>query len=67
MEWQLQQVDQDLGIEHHNNNSEITLFLFLDIIDHEISSINRTKSIVGLDPFRNDVIDIILVYLLLNT
>ncbi len=46
MEQQLQQVEQDLGTEHCNFNSEITLLPSLDIMDHKIWSINRVTSIV---------------------
>ncbi len=67
MEQQLQQVDQDLGTEHRNYNSEITLLPSLDVMDHETWSIDRARSIVGPDPSSNDVVDIVLVYLPLNT
>ncbi len=67
IEQQLQQVDQDLVTEYCNYNSEITLLPFLDVMDHEIWSIDRNRSIVGLDPSSNDVVDIIMAHLLLNT
>ncbi len=67
MEQQSQQVDQDLVTEHRNYNSEITLLPSLDVIDHETWSIDRARSIVGLDSSSNNVVDIVSAHLLLNT
>ena len=67
MKQQLQQVDQDLGTKHCNYNFKITLLSFLDIRDYNTWSIDRARSIVRPDPSSNNVIDIVLVHLLLNT
>ena len=64
---QSQQVDQDLYIEHCNYNFKITLFLFLDLMDHKTWHINRARSIIGPDPSSNNVVDMVLAYLPLNT
>lgn len=57
----------DLIIEHCNYNFKITLLPFLDLIDHKTWFIDKNRSFVGIDPTGNDVIDIILGYLSLNT
>ena len=56
-----------MDIKHHNYNFEITLYPFLDIINHKTWSIDRAKSIVRLDLSSNNVVDIISAHLLLNT
>ena len=66
MKQQLQQIDLDLDTEYCNYNSEITLLPSLDVINYKTWSINRTKNIIGLDSFSNNMIDIILAHLLLN-
>ena len=63
----MQQVDQNLGTEYYNYNFEITLFLSLNVMDHKTWSINRVRRIVGPDPFSNNIVDIVLVHLSLNT
>lgn len=40
---------------------------FLDIINHETWSIDRVRSLAETDSTNNNVIDIVLVYLILNT
>lgn len=67
MKQQLQQVDPDLYDEYYNYNFKITLLPSLDVIDHKIWSINRAKSLAGPDPTSNNVVDIISIYLSLNT
>lgn len=56
-----------MGIEYCNYNSGIILLPSLDIIDHKIWFIDRARSIVGSDFFSNNVVNIVLAYLLLNT
>lgn len=63
----MQQVDQDFGTKHCNYNSEITLLPFLNIMNYKTWSINKARSIVGPDLSSNNVVDIILAHLLLNT
>lgn len=56
-----------MGIKHCNYNSKITLLLSLDVMHHKTWSINRTRRIVKPDPSSNNIVNIILAYLLLNT
>lgn len=67
IEQQLQQIALELGMKYSNFNSEITLLSSLNIIDHKIWSIDKVKSLARSDPISNNVVDIVLTYLPLNT
>lgn len=67
MEEKSQQADPDLTTECCNYNSKIYLFSSLDIMDHEIWSIDRARSLVGTVSTSNGVVDIVLAHLPLNT
>lgn len=49
-----------------NYNSEIILFLFLDIIDHITWSTNNIRSLAKSDSISNNIVEIILVHLSLT-
>lgn len=56
-----------MGTKHYNYNCEITLLPSLDIMNHKTWSIYKAGSIVRSDPSSNDIIEIVLAHLLLNT